>query len=63
MTKGLGDLSPNATARDLIRAEHRADLRREIERLQARRASSHDAKTQARLDERIRIAQGRLGRA
>lgn len=44
------------------RQERQAELRAEIERLQGRRARSHDPTTRARLDERIRIAQGRLDR-
>lgn len=57
--EGTGDLSPQARAR----AGRREELRAELERLQGRRARSNDPATQARLDERIRIARGRVSRA
>jgi len=38
------------------------EMRVELERLQARRAKSRDATTQAHLDERIRVLQVRIGR-
>lgn len=47
----------------VVRAkEHRARLRVELDRLQGRRARAKDPATRAKLDERIRIAQIRLGR-
>lgn len=44
-------------------ADRAEELRAELERLQARRARSNDPKTRAKLDERIRIVQQRIGRA
>jgi len=38
------------------------ELRADLEQLQARRGRSNDVKTQARLDERIRLLQQRIGR-
>lgn len=42
--------------------EHRAELRREIDILEGRRARTRDATTRRRLDERLRILRGRLSR-
>lgn len=46
-----------------LRAARQQHWRAEIERLEGQRARSHDPKTQARLAERIRIEQRRLGNA
>jgi hypothetical protein len=42
--------------------EKRAELRREIDILEGRRARTRDPKTRRRLDERLRIMRGRLAR-
>lgn len=60
---GLGDLSPNASRRELIREARRRDIRVQIELLQGQLAKSHDERTKERIRNRIRIAQGRLSRA
>jgi hypothetical protein len=46
---------------DRLRAARAQRIRDNIERLEARFATSKDEKTRARLAERIRIEQGRLG--
>lgn len=45
------------------REARRAGYRAELERLRARIARSNDAATRAKLAERIRVIEGRLGRA
>lgn len=47
---------------DRLRAARALRIRENIERLEARFAASNDEKTRARLAERIRTEQKRLGR-